>query len=113
MKKIVLVSLISVITACTMQTPVTAVMGKKEVFIGTATRTYPVNSGVLSLSSDKGTLCTGNFNYYNNGKTGHGKFICSDGREGIFKFVRIGKEGHGVGQVTNGDDIEFYFNKQK
>ena len=101
------------LTACTMQTPVTGIVAQKEVFLGTATRTYPSSSGLLSVTSDKGILCTGKFSYYKGGNKGSGKFSFSDGRQGTYKYVVSGHEGHGVGQTTKGEDVEFYFNKQK
>lgn len=74
---------------------------------------YPSSSGLLSVTSDKGILCTGKFSYYKGGNKGSGKFSCSDGRQGTYKYVVSGHEGHGVGQTTKGEDVEFYFNKQK
>ncbi|MBC2835192.1 hypothetical protein [Paragemmobacter straminiformis] len=86
------------IAGCSMTLPVAGQMESgTESFSGTATG-YMDGGGNLSLVSNKGRTCTGNFVYVT-GRNGEGVFTCSDGSSGPFKFVSTGTRGTGTGTI--------------
>jgi hypothetical protein len=68
-----------------------------ETFTGNATG-YADGSGTLSIASNKGLSCSGNFVYVT-GRTGSGTFTCSNGQSGPFTFVSTGTLGSGSGKI--------------
>ena len=87
------------LSGCSMTAPVQGqVQNTSETFSGTATG-YMDGSGNLSLTSSRGTSCTGNFVYVT-AREGEGVFRCNDGRSGPFQFVSAGQ--HGTGRGTLG-----------
>ena len=94
-------------TACSLTVPVRgSVQNTDEAFTGTATG-YLDRSGVLTITSNKGTTCTGNF-VYATARQGEGVFICDDGRSGPFTFVSTGLKGTGYGDL-GGSRFTFTF----
>lgn len=84
------------LAACSMTLPVSGVVeGTSETFTGTATG-YSDGGGTLSISSNTGVSCNGNFVYVTP-RNGKGVFTCSDGRSGPFEFVSTGTRGNGHG----------------
>lgn len=75
------------------------VQGTDETFSGKATG-YMDGAGDLTIVSNKGTTCTGQF-VYETERRGAGVFTCSDGRSGPFQFNSTGTRG--VGGGTLGD----------
>ena len=81
----------AMLTGCTMTLPVHGlVQNSDETFSGTATGGMD-GSGTLTIVSNKGATCKGNFVYVTR-RTGEGVFSCSDGRSGPFQFVPAPKE---------------------
>lgn len=105
---------IAIITACTMSimscSLTLPVRGQSqngsETFSGSATG-YLSGSGVLTLESSTGAVCSGSFVYITS-RQGEGIFNCDDGRSGPFDFVSTGSRGTGKG-VINGIPITFSF----
>lgn len=77
-----------------------------EQFSGTATG-YLDRSGDLTITTNSGITCTGNF-VYTSGREGKGTFTCEDGRSGPFEFVSTGRRGTGTGQL-GGKPFTFTF----
>ena len=95
--------LVSVIVAaglcvCSVSLPVQGQMtGGDETFTGTATG-YTDGGGTLSIVSNKGMRCEGNFVYVNR-RQGSGTFVCNNGQSGPFDFVSTGMRGTGTGTL--------------
>jgi hypothetical protein len=90
------------LAACSTTVPVHGlVQNTSEVFTGTTTG-YADGSGSLTVVSNKGASCVGDFVYVTN-RTGEGVFRCSDGRSGPFQFASAGV--HGTGQGSLGKDV--------
>ena len=111
MKKLIITSTIIILASCTTHVPVTGNIDGAEKFTGVATRTHPSNSGTLTITSNLGTTCTGDFSYFKGSFSGSGTFDCSDNRAGRFKFDISGNKGHGIGNTFQGEPIEFFFNE--
>jgi len=95
----VLIALV-LVSACSTTLPVDGQLQKtNETFSGTATG-YLDGSGHLTIVSNKGATCTGNFVYVTSRK-GEGIFTCDDGRSGPFEFVSAGRRGTGHGELAN------------
>lgn len=77
-----------------------------ETFTGSATG-YMDGAGTLTITSNKGRKCSGNFVYTTN-RQGSGTFTCSDGSSGPFQFVSTGTRGTGTGTL-GGKDFTFTF----
>ncbi len=98
MRKIILLIACIALSACSMTLPVRGqVQNSTETFSGTATG-YMDGSGDLTIVSNDGAVCTGDFVYVTR-RTGEGVFSCEDGRTGPFKFVSTGKSGTGHGSL--------------
>lgn len=78
--------------------------GGDETFTGTATG-YMDGAGTLTITSNKGRQCTGDFVYMNS-RQGAGTFTCNDGASGPFNFVSTGQRGTGTGTIG---DTKFTF----
>jgi len=97
------------LSACSMTLPVRGqIQNVGETFSGTATG-YLDGAGDITIVSDKGTTCTGNFVYVTKRK-GEGVITCDDGRSGPFQFVSTGKRGTGHGEL-DGQLVTFTFGK--
>jgi hypothetical protein len=70
-----------------------------ETFTGSATA-HGSHRGSIKLTSSRGRLCTGNFEYVSD-QEGKGMFNCSDLESGPFTFVSTGGM-HGTGSGTLG-----------
>jgi hypothetical protein len=77
-----------------------------ETFTGTATG-YLDGGGDLTIVSNKGATCKGNFVYVSQ-RNGEGVFTCDDGRIGPFQFVSTGTRGTGHGDLS-GQRFTFTF----
>jgi len=107
MKMIAIVIMATALTGCSMTLPVRGlIQNSNETFTGTATG-YTDGSGDLTLVSNMGATCTGNFVYVTR-RNGEGVFQCSDGRSGPFTFVSTGSRGTGQGDL-GGDRFTFTF----
>jgi len=107
MRIVATVTMAASLAACSMTLPVKGlVQNSGETFTGTATG-YMGGSGDLTIVSNKGTTCTGNFVYVTS-RNGEGVFQCSDGRSGPFTFVSTGSRGTGYGDL-GGDRFTFTF----
>lgn len=73
------------------------VEGGQELFQGGALRDID-GAGILSVTSNLGAHCVGNYVFTQPGKGG-GTFRCSDGRTGPFEFVSTGFRGTGIGSL--------------
>lgn len=71
------------------------VEGGQEIFSGASFREID-GGGVLTVSSNRGAVCTGQFVYVRL-RQGEGTFRCSDGRVGPFQFSSTGLRGTGTG----------------
>lgn len=90
----------AIVSGCSMTLPVKGQLANgSETFTGSATG-YLDGAGVLTIKSNKGTSCTGNFVYVTH-RYGEGTFICKDGRSGPFTFVSTGTKGTGTGKLGN------------
>src|SRR6266851_4620031 len=100
-KQLLAVSLLTsgvLLSACSMTLPVRGETETgDETFSGSATG-YLDHSGTLTIQSNKGTTCTGEFVYVTP-RQGQGTFRCSDGRSGPFTFVSTGTHGTGTGRL--------------
>jgi hypothetical protein len=106
-RPIVLSAAASLLAGCTATADVRGVVqNSNETFTGTATG-YMDGSGTLTITSSKGTHCTGNF-VYATSRNGEGVFQCSDGRSGPFTFVSTGRRGTGHGTL-GGQTFTFTF----
>lgn len=95
------------LSACSMTLPVSGQMeAGNETFTGTATG-YADGGGTLTIVSNKGRSCTGNFVYVTH-RSGQGIFKCSDGQSGPFEFVSTGTRGTGTGNI-GGHPFTFTF----
>ena len=95
------------LSACSLTLPVRGqVQNSDETFTGSATG-YMDRSGNLSITSSKGTVCSGDFVYVTL-RTGEGVFTCNDGRSGPFRFVSTGSRGTGYGSL-GGQNLTFTF----
>jgi len=105
--KFVLVGLVTLLSGCSMTLPVKGqVQNSAETFTGTATG-YIGGSGDLTIVSNSGATCTGNFVYVTS-RNGEGVFSCDDGRSGPFQFVSTGTKGTGYGDL-GGQRFTFTF----
>lgn len=77
-----------------------------ETFSGTATG-YMDGAGTLTITSNKGRKCTGDFVYVTR-REGSGTFTCNDGSSGPFNFVSTGTRGTGTGTI-GGTPFTFTF----
>ncbi|TPJ77172.1 hypothetical protein [Mesorhizobium sp. B2-6-2] len=92
---------------CAMTLPVTGQSGDgAETFTGSATG-YADGAGNLTITSNKGRKCKGDFVYVNR-REGSGTFTCSDGSSGPFTFVSTGMRGTGTGTL-GGKPFTFSF----
>lgn len=99
--------LVLLLTACSMTLPVKGqVQNSKETFFGSATG-YMDGSGKLTITSNKGVKCDGDFVYITE-RQGDGTFTCEDGRTGPFTFVSTGSHGTGHGSL-GGQNFTFTF----
>ena len=97
----------STIACCSLTLPVRGqVQNSDETFTGSATG-YMGGNGNLSITSSKGTVCTGDFVYVTP-RTGEGVFTCNDGRSGPFQFASTGSFGTGHGSL-GGQNFTFTF----
>lgn len=88
----------ALLSACSLTLPVQGVVqGTKETFTGTATGGVD-GSGTLTITSNTGVTCKGNFVYVNQ-REGRGTFTCTDGNTGPFDFVSTGTRGTGQGDL--------------
>lgn len=85
----------STVVACAAHNVQGFVEGGQEAFIGASFREID-GGGVLTVSSNRGAVCTGEFVYVRP-REGQGTFRCSDGRVGPFQFVSTGLRGTGTG----------------
>lgn len=100
-------AILGLASGCSLTLPVRgATEAGDETFSGTATG-YLDRSGTLTIQSDKGTSCTGEFVYVTS-REGRGTFSCSDGRSGPFDFVSTGSHGTGTGRL-GGQRFTFTF----
>ena len=96
-----------ILGGCTMTLPVSGIVqNSDETFTGIATGGMD-GAGTLSIVSNKGPTCEGNFVYVTS-RTGEGVFKCSDGRSGPFRFVSTGMKGTGQGSL-GGEAFTFTF----
>ena len=96
-----------VVMGCSLTLPVQGQLADgSETFSGTATG-YLDGGGDLTITSDKGTVCSGTFVYVTR-RNGEGVFNCQDGRSGPFSFVSTGRRGTGTG-VIGGEALTFTF----
>jgi hypothetical protein len=79
-----------------------------EKFLGSATG-YLNGEGDISITSESGSKCQGNFRYLTRAVNGDGWFICDDGRTGNFFFISNGHEGKGIGKDEHGELFRFQF----
>jgi hypothetical protein len=87
-----------VLSGCSMTVPVEGQSSDGgETFTGKATG-YTDGSGSLSIVSNKGLSCSGNFVYVTP-RTGSGTFTCLNGQSGPFNFVSTGTHGSGTGKI--------------
>jgi hypothetical protein len=101
------VALAASAAGCSLTLPVSAQLeGSDETFSGTATG-YMDGAGDLSLKSDKGRTCVGDFVYVTR-RQGEGTFRCSDRSTGPFTFASTGNRGTGSGTL-DGKRITFSF----
>lgn len=109
-KKISLLAIIFITSACSMTLPLKgqSVTGD-ETFNGTATG-YMNGGGDLTLVSNKGRVCNGNFVYVTS-RQGEGVITCDDSQSGTFSFVSTGSSGTGKGEL-GGKAFTFTFGKQ-
>ncbi|RWD74786.1 hypothetical protein [Mesorhizobium sp.] len=92
---------------CAMTLPVRGQSGDgAETFTGSATG-YADGAGNLTITSNKGRKCKGDFVYVNR-REGSGTFTCSDGSSGPFNFVSTGMRGTGTGTL-GGKPFTFSF----
>ena len=90
----------TLLAACSMTLPVHGQLpNTDEVFSGTATG-YMDGGGNMTIISNKGATCKGNFVYVTN-RNGEGVLSCDDGRTGPFNFVSTGTHGTGYGDLNN------------
>lgn len=68
-----------------------------EVFTGSAVGQMD-GSGTLTVTSNRGRSCTGNF-IYETTRRGAGNFVCADGSGGPFEFTSTGRSGVGSGRI--------------
>ena len=86
------------LSACSLTLPVRGqIQNSDETFTGSATG-YLGGSGNLTITSNKGTVCSGDFVYVTR-REGEGVFTCDDGRSGPFQFVSTGSFGTGHGSL--------------
>jgi hypothetical protein len=99
----------TLLASCSMTLPVRGqIQNTGETFTGTATG-HLNGGGTLTITSNKGAVCTGNF-VYTNGRSGEGVFHCNDGRSGPFQFASTGTSGTGYGDL-GGERFTFTFGK--
>lgn len=110
-KKLIAVGIgVALLSGCSMTLPVRGVIqNSDETFTGTATG-YIDGGGDLTIISNKGANCTGNFVYVTR-RNGEGVFKCDDGRSGPFEFVSTGTRGTGFGDL-GGQRFTFTFGNQ-
>lgn len=97
----------ALLSACSMTLPVRGISQESdEVFKGVATG-HMDGAGEIKIVSSKGATCEGTFVYVND-RQGEGVFLCSDGRNGPFRFVSTGSRGTGTG-VLGGKSFTFTF----
>lgn len=95
------------VAGCAMTLPVKGQAGDgSETFTGSATG-YMDGAGTLTIASNKGRKCSGDFVYTTN-RQGSGTFTCSDGSSGPFEFVSTGMRGTGTGTL-GGKPFTFSF----
>ena len=95
-----LILLLIPLAGCSMTLSVNGQMEDgSESFTGSATG-YMSGSGDLTIKTDKGITCKGNFVYVSR-RHGEGIFTCEDGRSGPFEFVSTGSSGTGTGRLGN------------
>lgn len=93
---------------------VTAVITpSQERFTGTGQQAR-LGRNYFSMSSDRGTHCTGRFKerrVEEDGSVqyGNGELNCDDARNGVFLVTGTAQEGTGKGQMNNGSLIEFHY----
>lgn len=91
-------AMLVVLSACSLTLPVRGQTETgDETFTGSATGDMS-GAGTLTLRSDRGVTCTGDFVYVTS-RRGDGTFRCSDGRSGPFAFVSTGTHGTGTGRI--------------
>ena len=96
-----------ILAGCSLTLPVRGQLEDgSETFTGSATG-YVDGAGDLTIVSNKGTTCRGNF-VYETRRSGAGTFVCDDGRSGPFTFVSSGDRGTGTGRI-GGDRFTFTF----
>jgi hypothetical protein len=76
-----------------------------ETFTGSMTG-YMDGTGTMSIVSNKGLSCTGNWSFIVRPTYGRGIFRCSDGTGGPFEFNGNGNHGTGNGRLV---DRQFTF----
>ncbi len=104
---LIVLAFILTISGCSITLPVTGqIQNSNETFTGTATG-YLDGGGDLTIFSNKGSSCTGNFVYVSR-RNGEGIFTCDDGRTGPFQFVSTGTRGTGYGDL-GGQRFTFTF----
>lgn len=106
------------LTACSKTFPVSGNIPRtKEKFLGTAT-SQMVGKSAINITTDDGVKCSGEYiaplvSSPDEGATGDGKFLCSDGRTGTFTFTGDTVSGEGFGNMDNGDKFDFTYGKSR
>ena len=77
-----------------------------ELFTGTVARRLE-NEGVLTITSDRGLRCRGDFVYVS-AHDAKGSLDCTNGLSGPFQFESNGKRGKGTGRIA-GRGFTFVF----
>jgi hypothetical protein len=95
---LLVLGIVPAVAACSLTLPVRGqTEAGDETFSGSATG-YLDQSGALTIQSNRGTSCVGEFVYLTP-RQGRGTFTCSDGRSGPFTFVSTGTHGTGTGRL--------------
>lgn len=109
MKRTTIALLTIALTACSMTLPVQGDFNKgQESFLGQATG-YLDGNGKLSIGTEGGLQCQGQFKYDEPRVSGQGSIACDDGRTGTFRFTSSGTSGMGFGKTNRGEPFRFTF----
>lgn len=101
------------LAGCSLTLPVQGDFNKgQEKFLGQATG-HMDGSGTLSMVTESGINCMGEFQYADSRVSGAGTFECEDGRHGTFNFTSNGTSGVGFGKTNKGEPFKFAFGHNK
>lgn len=101
MRGVLVVSVVLLLSACSVTEPVMGAMEDgSETFRGTTTG-YADGSGTLEVVSNKGLRCEGKWVFVNRPRFGRGTVFCNNGESGPFEFVGTGRHGTGNGRLGN------------